>query len=246
MLAQLEDSGVAIGNCSKGHRFALVHQCQKFELLFESGALALLDGYPREAVSSFAVALERLYEFYICIVARRRDIPPDILVAFLRRVHHSEPQFGAFAMLFLIETGTVFDRLTRTVSLNGKSATLVEARNKIIHGGVTPTLNDAVAYGTAVLETMNFILEPLMASSDDHIRAFVSDEMRRKRLSVPKGLPSANQGSITFMIDVSHHPELDLTTSFSDRLQLLRTHISDLGRWEGNTLMATPRRAEHD
>jgi len=50
MYSELQDSGIAIDTCSMGHQFAVVHQGQKFELLFESGALALIDGYPREAV----------------------------------------------------------------------------------------------------------------------------------------------------------------------------------------------------
>ena len=47
----------------------------KFELLFELGINALIDGYPREAVSSFASALERFYEFFCQVAALALSIP---------------------------------------------------------------------------------------------------------------------------------------------------------------------------
>ncbi|WP_281888416.1 hypothetical protein [Paenibacillus sp. YYML68] len=49
--------------CRKGHETTVFLQEEKFEILFEMGSMALLDGYPREAVSSFASSLERFYEF---------------------------------------------------------------------------------------------------------------------------------------------------------------------------------------
>ena len=45
--------------------FCLFVRRQKFEVLFELGTEALLAGYAREAVSSFAAALERCFEFYV-------------------------------------------------------------------------------------------------------------------------------------------------------------------------------------
>ena len=54
----------------------------KFELLFDLGALAILDGYYREAVSSFAACVERFYEFYFRIVFEAHELPePEIKAA---------------------------------------------------------------------------------------------------------------------------------------------------------------------
>jgi hypothetical protein len=63
-MSRLSDTGKYEVVCDCGHRSAVVLQNLKFELLFEMGINAIVDGYPREAVSSFSAALERFYEFY--------------------------------------------------------------------------------------------------------------------------------------------------------------------------------------
>ena len=44
--------------CSRSHETTAILQEQKFEILFDIGAHAILDGYYREAVSSFTSSLE--------------------------------------------------------------------------------------------------------------------------------------------------------------------------------------------
>jgi len=43
--------------CPNSHKFIIVLQQLKFEVLFEIGAYAITDGYYREAVSSFTSSL---------------------------------------------------------------------------------------------------------------------------------------------------------------------------------------------
>lgn len=64
--------------CSRGHNSVTVLQQQKFEILFDIGANAILDGYYREAVSSFTSSLERFYEFCIKVLCRKRGIQVDV------------------------------------------------------------------------------------------------------------------------------------------------------------------------
>ncbi len=45
--------------CPKGHRTFTQLQEQKFEILFDIASLALIDGYTKEAVSSYSSSLER-------------------------------------------------------------------------------------------------------------------------------------------------------------------------------------------
>ena len=59
------DDGKYEVTCTRGHKETVILQQQKFEILFEIGAHAIIDGYYREAVSSFAASLERFYEFSI-------------------------------------------------------------------------------------------------------------------------------------------------------------------------------------
>ena len=64
-LSELRDEGPYEVECAQGHRSFVLLQLQRFEILFHIGAYAVLDGYYREAVSSFTASLERFYEFFI-------------------------------------------------------------------------------------------------------------------------------------------------------------------------------------
>jgi hypothetical protein len=70
-VTKLTDDGTYEVRCGRGHISSVRLLNAKFELLFEMGLNALVDGYGREAVSSFAASLERFYEFYWRCVTRQ-------------------------------------------------------------------------------------------------------------------------------------------------------------------------------
>lgn len=72
------DNGRYEVKCPKGHESVTILQQQKFEVLFDIGAYALVDGYYREAVSSFTSSLERFYEFVIRAVLFQRGISEKV------------------------------------------------------------------------------------------------------------------------------------------------------------------------
>ena len=57
------ESGIMQFTCRNGHDCVALLHAEKYGLLFDSGAAALFDGYPREAVASFASSVERFYEY---------------------------------------------------------------------------------------------------------------------------------------------------------------------------------------
>ena len=59
------DEGAYDARCPIGHKSLIYLRNPKFDLLFESRANALLNGYLVRGVASFAVALERFQVFYI-------------------------------------------------------------------------------------------------------------------------------------------------------------------------------------
>ena len=61
---------VTCGRC--GSRYCVFLRKQKFEVLFDLGTRALMDGYAREAVASFSASLERFMEFYVRAYALER------------------------------------------------------------------------------------------------------------------------------------------------------------------------------
>jgi hypothetical protein len=90
------DGAIAVVSCSRGHKSAFVLQGQKFEILFEFGASALLDGYTLEAASSFSAALERFYEFCIKVFCTKDSLDEtEFNATFKQMMHQSERQLGA-------------------------------------------------------------------------------------------------------------------------------------------------------
>jgi hypothetical protein len=142
--------------CSKGHKNVTILAIRKFEVLFEFGAMALLDGYTREAVSSFAVALERFYEYWLKAQLLHAGTAPDRLeMAWKAVAAQSERQLGAFTLLYLREYGTPAPLLPQSN---------VEFRNKVIHKGYIPTRMEASTYGDAVLQHMAGLYKELYTS----------------------------------------------------------------------------------
>jgi hypothetical protein len=105
--SELNDSGIYQVRCPKGHEGYVLLQQQKFELLFDIGACTVLDGYYREAVSSFTSSLERFYEFFVRVVLLQNGTPHGEIGAMWKHLaKQSERQLGAYIVLYTRECGT--------------------------------------------------------------------------------------------------------------------------------------------
>ncbi|WP_173811113.1 hypothetical protein [Hymenobacter caeli] len=149
-LRELGNTSLYDMTCDRGHQQRGWLANHKFEILFESGIKALKDEYYREAVTSFAVALERFYEFSIILLLmdnffdenqrlRGLDVLPKFGKFWSKTLKFSERQLGAFCSLYISEFGQIpllFDDS--------------ELRNKVIHAGYIPTLNEALVFGEGV------------------------------------------------------------------------------------------------
>jgi hypothetical protein len=130
----------ALTKCSAGHKIAFLVQNTKFEMLLESGATALLEGFTLEACSGFYSALERFYEFALRVICHARGMCDEngnlsevFAKTFAGMSRQSERQLGAFMLLHAME----FDEPYVPPS------NLVAFRNNVIHKGEIPTLAEA-------------------------------------------------------------------------------------------------------
>ncbi len=140
---EFRDDGRYELTCSSGHRETTVLQQQKFEVLFDIGAHAILDGYYREAVSSFAASLERFYEFSVRVFLASSSGSDELFKSAWKPVSsQSERQLGGFVLLW----AATFKALPALLN-----TTRVSFRNDVIHKGKIPTREEAVAFGKAVL-----------------------------------------------------------------------------------------------
>jgi hypothetical protein len=156
---ELTDDGFFSGTCKQGHKIVAVLQNPKYELLFDLGGLALLDGYTREAVSSFAVALERFYEFCIKLFFIDLKIDQSTYKEYWKNVsNQTERQFGCFNTAYL----TLFKK--NPVLLSNSD---VEFRNRVTHKGYIPSVKEVFEYGNTVGASIQIITKEFIAYSKD-------------------------------------------------------------------------------
>jgi hypothetical protein len=136
-------SGKLTLRCKQGHTTEVKLPIPAFELLFDIGCSALLDGYPREAVTTFASSFERFEEFTCRFLFARRNLSSEGVDHWWKEVAtSSERQKGSFAALWIAE----FFREPPTLPRK-----LIKLRNDCVHKGYIPPESEAEAYGEAVL-----------------------------------------------------------------------------------------------
>lgn len=155
--------------CQQGHKSVVVLQSQKFAILAELAVTAILDGYYREAVSTFASSLERFQEFYIKTVLRSRGFDLEMFEKLWKGVHkQSERQFGAYQFVFGLEEGEPPRMLS-----NNK----VTFRNKVIHQGLIPTYDEAIAFGQSVADVVNPVYRRLTSDKSEVLKTIEWEEI---------------------------------------------------------------------
>lgn len=210
------DDGIALIECSAGHKTALMVQSQKFEMLLDSGATALLEGFTLEACASFAAALERFYEFALRVAFVSRNMSGGLFDRmFSEMARQSERQLGAFLLLHALEFGTAYK----------PKSSIASFRNSVIHKGVIPTLEEARQFGSEVYGEIYDLYGKLRAKYGDFIQHVVAEELGRRRVKLPKDIRvSTTSGDNVFSIARQEH-----ALSFSEALTSFRKHREMLG-----------------
>lgn len=162
--AEFADSAVHDLTCPHcGAEFCVLVRKHKFEVLFDLGTRALMDGYAREAVATFAAALERFFEFYVrsYVLERMADGDADFagaLAALDGTWKHvsaqSERQLGMFALAYLLREGRPPDFLT-------PQALGSDFRNRVVHRGALPRREEVEAYAARVFALIDRLLTEL-------------------------------------------------------------------------------------
>jgi hypothetical protein len=149
--------------CDKGHESSLVITQQKHEILFEVAVHAIVDGYYREAISSFAASLERYYEFFIKVISV--ELPCEEFEKAWRQVtSQSERQLGGYIFTYL--------NIYRT-SPHILPHSLITLRNSVIHKGYIPSRVDAITFGEAVAKIINDGCNLLRSTKADYLNEII-------------------------------------------------------------------------
>ena len=137
-------------SCKNGHKTIVCLQNFTFEIHFEIGALALIDGYYAESIFAFAKALERFYEFCIKLFILDDSLSNEFEIAWKAVKNNSERQFGAFIFLYLKkfkESPIIFPDQKFESSVKCS-----QFRNNVIHAGYLPSKEEAIKYGKMIFE----------------------------------------------------------------------------------------------
>ncbi|VVQ30714.1 hypothetical protein [Pseudomonas fluorescens] len=147
----VQDKNLYRATCPEGHQLVAILDNLPFELLFESGLEALADGYLRESVSSFAAALERLYEFSIRVQLTAANVDASELELMWKSVAaQSERQLGMYIGMRTLKEGK------QPVGLSPAQSAF---RNSVIHKGYFPDIKEAFEFGEVVF---NLILKEVL------------------------------------------------------------------------------------
>lgn len=156
----ISDNGIYEFKCPRGHESVTTLSAERFEILFEIGANAVIDGYYREAVSSFTSSLERFYEYFISISSIKNKVSEDKFNDAWKHIsNQSERQNGAFVFTWLLETGSPPSQL---------SSKWREFRNAVIHKGKIPTEVEAINFGEEILRLLHEGIDLVISKYDEY------------------------------------------------------------------------------
>lgn len=201
--------------CSFGHQTTTILQQQKFEVLFDIGAHAILDGYYREAVSSFTSSLERFYEFSLRIFLEKSSGSDALFQSCWKMVaNQSERQLGAFVFLWASNFGELPTLLSNSQ---------VNFRNDVIHKGRIPTKEDAIKYGNAVLDVLRPKILEIKGRFAEEVTKVTFYHLRDSRSDSDEGKQVSTMGISTIV---------SLTSGDSLRQQhSVEKHLIRLTEW---------------
>ena len=210
---EVNDENLYEGICEHGHPMFFSVQEEKFEILFDFAAIALLDGYTKEAVSTLASSFERFVEFFIKVTCAHNSIgEEEFLKTWNKMKNQSERQLGAFYILQLIEFGSTKYLLDEN---------MVKFRNKVIHQGYIPSTEDTIKYGNYVLSTIFKILKELKIKHSASIfKAIIWDVKEKKKNTKDNQFITLSKPTI---INLSAYEDLNFgVVTFEEALNNLR------------------------
>ncbi|WP_017797561.1 hypothetical protein [Oceanobacillus kimchii] len=208
------DEGVYKLICSRNHQSTIIIQDEKFEVLFDIGSLALLNGYTIQAVASIAASVERFHEFCIKVFLEHNGTESsEVETAWKQLKNSSERQLGAFHVMYLNE----FKKAPTIMKQN-----CVAFRNKVIHKGYIPTYSETKEY---IKEMFYYIQSILQEVNPRYQTSYVKLALERQQ-DLAEKFNIRYDSTISMnsqMICLAREP-IDLKKdTFENRFELLNT-----------------------
>jgi len=155
-------TGIMCFKCERGHNNCVIVQELPFEKLINYSIDNVSDQYYRGAVFNFATALESFFEFTIELLAREHGLTEEEYSGLQKLLRYSERQFGAFCTIYY------YRFKERPFSWNTIEDKAI-IRNKVIHQGQVPTIDEVYKYGNFTLEHIYKLMNKLINDTDPKI-----------------------------------------------------------------------------
>ncbi len=160
--------------CEKGHITRLTLSFELYELLFQQATYCIMDGYYREAISTYNAALERFFEYAIEVMMLSDAADIDFNKLWKEVSNQSERQLGAFYFLYSLH----FNELPCFLDKHK-----VALRNQVVHKGKLSTKEEALDFGKYVFDYIKSILHKLREKHPDNLGELGA--LRLFRLCIP-------------------------------------------------------------
>jgi hypothetical protein len=164
-LHEIEDTGIYNFDCLNGHNITACLQEERFEVLYELAANAIIDGYYREAIASFTGSLEAFREFYLRVAGFKAGVPFDRYHEAVKSIFKfSERVLGAYTVVYAMQHKGAPPELPQRD---------IELRNQVIHAGKFPTREEALLYGQNVGNTIHPVLTHLKKNDWNNVQSVI-------------------------------------------------------------------------
>ncbi|QKE72670.1 hypothetical protein HPK19_07550 [Arthrobacter citreus] len=170
--ANVNENGIYNFTCDNGHKITAISVYDKYEILFQMGANALLDGYYFEAVGCFIASVERFREWVIKFIWYLNGIDEKACDNQWKQMkRYSERQTGAFYALFLNQ----FNEIAPNFDDNKNGF-----RNDVMHNGTIPTEDKTYEFGEYIFNYIRSIQKTIYLKYKQETFAFSSRELNSK------------------------------------------------------------------
>ncbi|WP_099157264.1 hypothetical protein [Virgibacillus ndiopensis] len=169
---EINESGVYELICSRGHTTTVLSHDEKFEILFDIGALALMDGNLIQSVASISASVERFHEFCIRTFLQKRGVDITVVDRMWKQVKNmSERQLGAFYFSYINE----FNR--NPPIIDNKQ---ISFRNNVIHKGYIPKYREVYDYTKEMFDYIQDLLQQI--KGDEYFKSYMEVALEREKV----------------------------------------------------------------
>lgn len=202
--------------CSKGHEKSIILEEHKFEVLFEGGAIALLDSDYKKAIQYFYYSLEYFYEFSIELILTNNKIKYDDYKNLWNSIRiNRENLIVAYSFLYLREFKEEPDIIKEYFK---------DLKEKVIGLEYSPDYKETFAFGEYLF---NYMLEGLKFFKLNYrkgLNQFIINKMIRLNELAKEKKMKINSLSHSPILHLPTDDKVFVAKTFKEALSLLNNY----------------------